>query len=250
MDIQLRWVYDKVISTFSMQMRRSIQLSMTFHAVLMCTKVQTLPDGGYNQMAEKTLLAALQKAKEVSASRIVTDKQVGILTAHVVGVASSATPVRYTFKGPHLRFACCECESAVQHRTCKYQLAVLMNLFPGLESRRAMLMFLGTRLGMKGGCQPDRSAPDSLRPLFEKLQQLRAADDKPLLALPDPAQEHARASSSAGVASVPPTSTSSASCPLEQWGIVCVTRTEQTLQQRADALGKEVHRLFQDSMQR
>jgi hypothetical protein len=114
-----------------------------------------------------------------------------------------------------------------------------------------MLMFLGTCLGMKGGCQPDHSAPDSLQPLLDKLQQLRAADDKPLLALPDPAREHARISSSAGVASVPPTSTSSASCPLEQCGIVCVTHTEleQTQQQQVDALDKEVHRLFQDSMQ-
>jgi hypothetical protein len=124
-----------------------------------------------------------------------------------------------------------------------------MNLFPGLESTRVMLMFPGTRLGMKGGCQPDHSAPDSLRPLLNKLQQLRAADNKPLLALPDPAQEHARASSSASVASVPLTSTSGASCPLEQCGIVFVTCTEQTLQQ-ADAVDKEVHRLFQDSMQR
>jgi hypothetical protein len=99
----------------------------------MCTQGQTLPDGGYNQMAEKALLAALHKAMEKAATRITFDKQDGILTAHVVGVASTATPVRYLLKDPHLRFACCECESAVQHRTCKHQLAVLMNLFPGLE---------------------------------------------------------------------------------------------------------------------
>jgi hypothetical protein len=92
-----------------------------------------------------------------------------------------------------LRFACCECESAVQHRTCKHQLAALMHLFPELKSRRTMLMFMGTRLGLKGRCQPGRSAPDSLRPLLNKLQQLRAADDKPLAALPDTARENARA---------------------------------------------------------
>jgi hypothetical protein len=132
--------------------------------------------------------------------------------ASEVAVAGAVTAadiqsVRYTLKDPHLRFACCECESAVQHRTCKHQLAVLMHLFPGLESRRAMLMFLGTRLGMKGGCQPDRSAPDSLLPLLNKLQQLRAADDKPLAALPDTVRENARAPSGGGVASVPLTST-------------------------------------------
>jgi hypothetical protein len=69
---------------------------MTMQAVLMCTQVQNPADRGYNQMAEKALLAALQKAMEVSASSIVIDKQDGILTAHVVEVAtvllSSATP--------------------------------------------------------------------------------------------------------------------------------------------------------------
>jgi hypothetical protein len=54
----------------------------------MCTKVQNLADGGYNQMAKKALLAALHKAMEVSASSIVIDKQDGILTAHVVEVAT------------------------------------------------------------------------------------------------------------------------------------------------------------------
>jgi hypothetical protein len=187
---------------------------MTMQVVLMCTQTQTLADGGYKKMAEKAVLAALAKAMEISASNIVIDKQDGILTAHVVEVAtallSSVTPpcsvavqgaalsseaphnasgvlegaataaaasrvpameqgsaepqilaagevavdsavtfaliqpVRYKLKDPHLRFACCECESAVQNRTCKHQLAVLMHLFPELESRRAMLMFLGT----------------------------------------------------------------------------------------------------------
>jgi hypothetical protein len=59
-----------------------------------------------------------------------------------------------------------------------------------------MLMFLGTRLWMKGGCQSDRSAPDPQWPLLNMLQQLRAADNKPLLALPDTTQEDARAPSS------------------------------------------------------
>jgi hypothetical protein len=112
-----------------------------------------------------------------------------------------------------------------------------------------MLMFLGTRLGMQGCCKPDCSAPDSLRPLLNKLQQLRAADDMPLLALPDAAQENAGAPSSAGVALVQLTSTSSASCPPEQCGVASVTSTTQTQQQRADALCKEVHSLFHASLQ-
>jgi hypothetical protein len=45
-----------------------------------------------------------------------------------------------------------------------------MKLFPGLECRSTMLMFLGTHLGMNGGCQPDCSTPDSLQPLLNKLQ--------------------------------------------------------------------------------
>jgi hypothetical protein len=245
---------------------------MTMQVVLMCTQPQTLEDRGYNKMAERAVLAALEKAMEISASNIAINKPDGILTAHVVEVAtallSSATlpcsvavqgaalsseaphntsgvlegaataaaasrvpaveqgsaepqglaagevaidgavtfahiqPVRYTLKDPHLRLACCECESAVQNRTCKHKLAVLMHLFPGLESRRTLLMFLGTRLGMKGGCQPDCSSPDSLRPLLNKLHQLRAADDMPSLALPDAARERGGAPSSAGVASV------------------------------------------------
>jgi hypothetical protein len=285
-----------------------------------CTEVHQFADGGYNRLAEKEVLAGLQKAAEISASNIVIGEQDGILTARVVEVAnvllSNATPscspavpgaelssvapqsdsgmlegvaassqqsamalavvqgatdlrsqaasnvavtgavtvadiqpVRYTLKDPHLRFACCECESAVQHRTCKHQLAVLMKLFPGLESRRTMLMFLGTRLGMKGGCQPDCAAPDSLWPLLNQLQQLRAAADMPLLVLPDAARVHAGAPSSAGVTSVQLTSTSSASCPSEQCGVASVTRTMPTPQQRADALSKEVHSLFQASLQ-
>jgi hypothetical protein len=71
-----------------------------------------------------------------------------VAVAGAVAVAD-IEPVRYTLKDLHLRFAYRECESAGQHRTCKR--AVLMILFPRLESRRAMLMFLGTRLGMKGG---------------------------------------------------------------------------------------------------
>jgi hypothetical protein len=57
------------------------------------------------------------------------------------------------------------------------------------------------------------------------------------------------APSIAGVTSVELTSTSSASCPPDQCGVAGVTRTMQTLQQRADALGKEMHSLFQASLQ-
>jgi hypothetical protein len=93
---KLGWPHHKVISTFAMQTYKSVQISMTIQAVLMCIKVQNLANGGYNQMAEKVLLAALQKAMEISASSIDIHKQDGILTAHVVEVATvliiSATP--------------------------------------------------------------------------------------------------------------------------------------------------------------
>jgi hypothetical protein len=167
----------------------------------------------------------------------------------VLVTVAGIQPVRSTLKDPHLRFACCECENAVQHRTCKHQLAVLMHVFPEHESRRAMLVFVGTRLGMKGGCQPDCPAPDSLRPLLNKLQQFRAADDMPLLALPDATREHVGVPSSSGVAYVQLTSTSSASCPPDQCSVAGVTRTVQTPQQQADALCREVNSLFQASLQ-
>jgi hypothetical protein len=54
--------YDIVSSTLAMQPCRSSQLSMTMQAVVMCTEVQLLADGRFDRMAEKAVLAALQKA--------------------------------------------------------------------------------------------------------------------------------------------------------------------------------------------
>jgi hypothetical protein len=78
---------------------------------------------------------------------------------------------------------------------------------------------------------------------------LLSAAEMPLLALPGGPREHAGALSNAGVPSVQLTSTSSASCPPEQCGVAGDTRTVQTAQERADALCKEVHSLFEASLQ-
>jgi hypothetical protein len=147
--------------------------------------------------------SAIVPAMVQGATDLRSQAAIEVVVTSAVTVAD-IQPVRYTLKDAHLRFACCECESAVQHRTCKHQLAVLMHLFPNLASRRAMLMFLGTSWDER---QPDRSTPDSPRPLHNKLQQLRATENKPLLALPDTTRKNARAPSSAVVASVPLTST-------------------------------------------
>jgi hypothetical protein len=118
-----------------------------------------------------------------------------------------------------------------------------MHLFPELESRRAMLIFLGTHLGMKGGCQPNRFALDFLRPLLNKLHELSAAYAKLLLALLDADQEHAGALPSTGVALMQLTSTSSQASLLSSMALLA-SRAHCKPQQRADALFKEVHSLF------
>jgi long-subunit fatty acid transport protein len=68
-------------------------------------------------------------ATAAAASRVPATEQSAAelqrLAAGEVAVAGAVSvgriqPVQYTLKDPHLRFACCECESAVQHHTCKH----------------------------------------------------------------------------------------------------------------------------------
>jgi hypothetical protein len=107
--------------------------------------------------------AALVKALELPDESIIITQQHGSTQAAVVEVAvgeqdeDSFAGLRYSMTDPHLRFACCTCESALQDRPCKHQLSVLMRLFPGKDAMLKIAYFLGTRLGMQGGCKRDAS---------------------------------------------------------------------------------------------
>jgi len=97
--------------------------------------------------------------------------------------AANSRAARYTMQQPHLRFACCTCESATQMNVCKHQLAVLLRLYPGVPARRTMARMLGTRLGMSGGCKPDKFDPEALRPLLDALQSIGSAQPASVLNL-------------------------------------------------------------------
>jgi hypothetical protein len=78
--------------------------------------------------------------------------------------------VQCHMRQPHLLYACCTCPQAAQQQLCKRTAAVLMQLFPGLEAWKVMVLMLGTRLGMPGGCCPEHKEP--LRPLHNRLLPL------------------------------------------------------------------------------
>jgi hypothetical protein len=80
--------------------------------------------------------------------------------------------VQYHMRQPHLRYTCCTCPQAAQQQLCKHQAAVLMQLYPGPEAWKvmAMVLMLGTRLGMPGGCCPELKEP--LWPLHNRLLPL------------------------------------------------------------------------------
>jgi hypothetical protein len=78
--------------------------------------------------------------------------------------------VQYHMRHPHLMYACCTCPHAAQQQLCKHQSAVLMQLYPGPEAWKVMVLMLGTRLGMLGGCYPEHKEP--LRPLHNRLLRL------------------------------------------------------------------------------
>jgi hypothetical protein len=78
--------------------------------------------------------------------------------------------VQYHMRQPHLLYACCTCPQAAQQQLCKHQAAVLMQLYPGPEAWKVMVLMLGTRLGMPGGCCPEHKEP--LLPLHNRLLPL------------------------------------------------------------------------------
>jgi hypothetical protein len=94
---------------------------------------------------------------------------------------------------PHLRYCCCTCPDAVQQNLGKHQAcaAVLMLLHPSEEARKTMLKMLGTRLGMEGGCHPERAEP--LRCLHEALLLLALTSLSEALAACNIPHEHEQA---------------------------------------------------------
>jgi hypothetical protein len=133
----------------------------------------------YNLKAEVNLKAAFQKAGQLSPRHFgitisgdtITAIYSKIQAAEGSGIEDDRfCEVQYVMQQPHLRYSCCTCPDAVQQNLCKHQAAVLMLLYPSQEARKTMLKMLGTRLGMEGGCHPERAEP--LRCLHEALLPL------------------------------------------------------------------------------
>jgi hypothetical protein len=133
----------------------------------------------YNLKAEVILKAAFQKAGQLSPGHFgitINGDTITAICSKIQATERSGIEddrfceVQYVMQQPHLRYSCCTCPDAVQQNLCKHQAAVLMLLYPSQEARKTMLMMLGTRPGMEGGCHPERAEP--LRCLHEALLPL------------------------------------------------------------------------------
>jgi hypothetical protein len=134
----------------------------------------------YNLKAEVMLKAAFQKAGQLSPRHFGITIIGDTITAFYSKIQATMRSgieddrfceIQYIMQQPHLRYSCCTCPDAVQQNLCKHQAAVLMLLYPSQEARKTMLMMLGTRLGMEGGCHTKRAEPlrclhDALSPLL------------------------------------------------------------------------------------